>query len=131
MEKLDITQICILCNEEIADGRIGEFFANKGIIQTYTGRLPGNYYFSDGRTVITSNKKPEFRKQINPWKKPRRKFPREMMVCWVKDLWFKRTVLGKVAGKYPFVTLHENQKPSDEGITHVHLWPYAKEIKTD
>ena len=26
MEKLDITQICILCNEEIADGRIGEFF---------------------------------------------------------------------------------------------------------
>lgn len=127
MEKLDITQVCILCTKSIADGRIGDFFANRGAIKTYSGIQVGQYYFSDGRSIMKSTKMPETRKRINPWKKPRRKFPREMMVSNNNINWVIRMVYGKVKSENPYVAKLEMGMHDAKLLFGA--WKFAKEIE--
>jgi len=128
MDSLDVSQICILCTKSIADGRIGKFFSDRGVIRTYTGEAIGEYYFSDGRTIIVSRKKPEFRQLINPWKKRRRKFPREMMVSDNKIDWRRRTVIARAKTNWPFIAIKLGFSAEDNFI-ECRSWKYAKEIK--
>lgn len=57
--------------------------------------------------------------------KPRRKFPREMMVSNDKVKWIRKLVYGKIKVKnYPYITDYHN-----ELWRKYSGWEYAKEIK--
>lgn len=146
--KESLINTCVVMESVAHAGKIVEFYKSFGLmgdvvveraLSYYKKEDVGMYIGLDGKErhgldICYSwwpNCLPEYIKVIKLPSKPRKKFPREMLVSWDKQLWSKRTVIGKVSSKYPFVALHENQKPSDGGTTHVHLWPYAKEIKTD
>jgi len=59
--------------------------------------------------------------------KPRRKFPREMMVSDDLIHWNKRTVVAKIKTKWPVIALKINFDLKDEFIEY-RSWKYAKEI---
>ena len=65
-------------------------------------------------------------KLINPLYKPRRKFPREMMVSVTgkNNDWIKKIVFGKIKDdSYPFIT-----KELSQPAFRFDGWKYAKEI---
>lgn len=62
--------------------------------------------------------------KIDPFYKPRRKFPREMMVSNDNKNWEARMVYGRIkANNYPYIT-------QDNGVrwTKYRGWEFAKEI---
>jgi len=128
MDKLKIDEVYILCTKNIADGRIIKFFKDRGIINKakWSGTMINGRYHSDGKILLYSTESEKINKtKINPWKKPRRKFPREMMVSRNKINWVKRLVYGKVNAVDRYVTepLMNNYSFAVYGG-----WKYAKEI---
>ena len=60
--------------------------------------------------------------------KPRRKFPREMMVSMDGFNFYRRTVVGKVKSSTNFIAIKEPYVVSDPRPEYVG-WKYAKEIE--
>lgn len=56
-------------------------------------------------------------------KKPRRTFPREMMVSNDEKEWYLKNVFGKIKHKYPYIS--REFPPANMFIG----WKYAKEVK--
>jgi hypothetical protein len=127
MEKLNISQICILCTKSIADGRISDFFKDRGVVVTFTGKGIGYYYHSNGGIILAQREKPEGKTKINPWKTTRRKFPREMMVSRDENEWHKRTVICKTKAIQSFIAVKLPWEIGDDYMEYIG-WKYAKEI---
>lgn len=121
--KLKIDEVYILCTKTISDGRIGKFFSDRGILKTYySGITVGLYYHSDGVSIYPTTYIPKGKTRINPWKKARRKFPREMMVSNDREMWKRAKVFGKLSSTpKPYLTC------SPSGYNYKG-WKYAKEI---
>ena len=128
MDKLKIDEVYILCTKTISDGRIGKFFADRGVLKTYSGTSTGIYYHSDGVCLYPTMTVPKGKTRINPWKKPRRKFPREMMVSLDGIDWRKRTVVVKTKTFYPYIAIADVNKIDDKKAISLLSWKYAKEI---
>jgi len=72
---------------------------------------------------------PKYVKEIKLPSKPRRKFPREMMVSDGKKYWATRVVLAKCSSlNYPYIAASPPYKPEDEFQIGMRNWKYAKEI---
>lgn len=72
-------------------------------------------------------------KEIALQTKPRRKFPREMMVSNGDGNWKKRIVVAKIKNKHPFIALKTGYNIQDLGNTYCEFiqWEHAKEIEED
>lgn len=61
--------------------------------------------------------------------KPRRKFPREMMVSDDGVKWERKTIAGKVKSEIPYVSyIAKEDLNAIIGIPYPRCWKYAKEI---
>ena len=64
----------------------------------------------------------------NPWAKPRRKFPREMMVSDDKKNWEKKLVAGKIKSTSPYVAYIKQEFKEGQVFKFLLAFKYAKEI---
>jgi len=61
--------------------------------------------------------------------KPRRKFPREMLVSDDKKKWEKRLVAGKIKSTSPYVSYIKEEFKEGQVFKFLLAWKYAKEIE--
>ena len=115
---------CIKCKNRKHGERIIEFYKSHGFdVHSNTGKCTGFYY----GIVVCSNlfacfeTKKYFSEEIKLPSKPRRKFPREMMVSDDNVNWIKHIVVVKIKHTSPYLVA--------EGIYTFIGWRYAKEIK--
>ena len=114
----------ILIKNKAQKERAIKFYSDLGFIL-----IKGDLYTKSG-TIYTGkegiyadiNWRPANKRKINPFYKPRRKFPREMLVSDDNAEWTKRLTFGKVK-EFNYVTL--NHSSTSEALKS---WKYAKEI---
>lgn len=84
----------------------------------------GRIYSSSYETGVISECK-----EINPFFKPRRKFPREMMVSNDKIKWEKRLVAGIINSSSKYVSYINKEFQEGQAFKFLLAWKYAKEIE--
>jgi hypothetical protein len=103
--KDELTNMFVLCLSKQHAERILKYFLKYEIdslqIEWKVGDLMGVVKFSHGYKVTKVTN--IFRTQLKLSTKPRRKFPRDMMVSINGVEWFKRRVFGKVKALNPFI----------------------------
>jgi hypothetical protein len=115
---------CIFCNTIKKAEKAIAFYLSFGF-ESYTGSLHQQLFVGVRRHsgfIIIRSSTSDFERTINLPSKPRRKFPREMLVSDDEKSWCRLEVCGKVVGDYPYVTVTEMNTDSFVG------WKYAKEI---
>lgn len=123
---------CIKCKNKKHGKRIIEFYKSHGFnVHDNTGKCNRFYY----GIVVCSNlfacfeTKKYFSKEIKLPSKPRRKFPREMMVSDDGMKWERKTIAGKVKSEIPYVSyIAKEDLNAIIGIPYPRCWKYAKEI---
>ena len=121
----------ILVKNEKQKEKAIEFYESLGFVPIKTDlyQKSGSVGTEKEGIYVDYSWNPEGRKKINPFYKPRRKFPREMMVSDDEINWEKRIIAGKVKSEIPYVGMvTEIQIQSAQGITYRRCWKYAKEL---
>lgn len=96
---------CIFCATTEKAKKAIDFYISFGF-ESYTGSLQQQIFVgvrhNTGFIIIRSSTT-DFGRVINLPSKPRRKFPREMMVSEDKTNWKNKVVFAKIKGKRPFL----------------------------
>ena len=99
------------------------------VYPNYKGQEVGTVYIEWNTMIFVSRTwtPAEHRVQIHPFSKPRRKFPREMMVSDDKITWWRRCVVAK-AGNMGLHIAMKSPWTIGDVCNQYKGWPYAKEI---
>lgn len=126
----------IVCRSSKAYKKAMEFYKEigfvpmNGIVDIISKRKNTMYimYVRSKFIDITSTEHAYIGKEIKPFYKPRRKFPRAMLVSNDNKKWERRVVIGKVKSNSPYVA-QMNGKDFEEGQIFKFLlaFKYAKE----
>ena len=130
--KENVGKTYITCRSARAYAKAIEFYESfgykimTGLTKHYPAKKVFCYVIAYGRIYSSSYETGVISecKEINPFFKPRRKFPRKMMVSNNNHDWNETLIYAKTKTEYPYVGFFENSVYTQK----YQAWKYAKEI---